>query len=130
MLHRRFREMTDTELQDAISAARSLAGSESPAVQRLGDYGFEAARRLVDPVKARRAALGAYCRGVGRRSVVVLWWLHVAALLLLCGMAADEAGRSWGRPGAPLALAAALAGACIAIRWIFSGERRFGPPRA
>jgi hypothetical protein len=91
MLHRRFLEMTDTELQDAISAARSLAGSESPAVLRLGDYGFEAAQRLVDPVKARRAALGAYWRGVGRRATVMLWWLHAAAVVWLCGAAADEA---------------------------------------
>jgi hypothetical protein len=130
MLRRRIHEMTDAELQHAINASRCVAASESPAVLRLGEYGLEAARRLVDPAKARRAALGAYWRGVGRRSVVVLWWLQVATLLLLCGMAADEAGKSWGRPGVPLALAAALAGACIAIRWIFSGERRFGPPRA
>jgi hypothetical protein len=122
--------MTDTELQDAISAARSLAGSESPAALRLGDYGFEAARRLVDPVKARRAALGAYWRGVGRRSVVILWWLHVAGVGFLCLVVLEEIDRRSGRAAEPLVVAAALAGACIAIRWIFTGGWRFGPPRA
>lgn len=126
-MRRRYLEMSDEELHEAIAEACRLAATSPAASGRLADYATEAARRLVAAKRAARVASVAYAKAVGARTFRVVWWLHVAILIWLAAAVAWEANRSYGEPSLPAALAITLGGGVLTVRWVLTGRWRFGP---